>query len=262
MVEIGYGLRMRNRAIPEITEHDKARVRAMVIYEDAHVLAFNKPSGLAVQTRGNRGTSLDHLLWTFARSNGKRPDLVHRIDVGTSGIIIAAKTKPATAFFNAAFAERRAAKRYLAIVSGDLPIGENGVCDLALRKSGRRVFAEGMAVPPPDARDKRAPDALGAAMTARTDWHVLARVGDKALIEARPLTGRMHQIRAHLAGMGCAILGDHIYGEKRSAPRLMLHAAGLTLPYPDTKELADKKELALEAPVPDDFSEVQARLGL
>lgn len=255
-MEIGYGSRMRNRAIPEITEHDKARVRAMVIYEDAHVLAFNKPSGLAVQTRGNRGTSLDHLLWTFARSNGKRPDLVHRIDGGTSGLILAAKTKPAAAFFNGAFAERRVQKRYLAIVSGEVPVGERGVCELALRKSGRRVFAEGMAVAPPNPSDPRAPQALGAAMTARTDWHVLARSGYKALIEARPQTGRMHQIRAHLAGMGCAILGDHIYGEKRSAPRLMLHAANLTLPHPD------KKELALEAPVPDDFSELCIRLEL
>ena len=247
---------MRNRAIPHITEHDKARVRAMVVYEDAYLLAFNKPSGLAVQTRGNRGTSLDHLLWTFARSNGKRPDLVHRIDVGTSGLVVAAKTKPATAFFNAAFAERRVQKRYLAGVSGILPEAETGRCTFGLRKSGRRVYADGMDVPKRDPTDTRAPSPLGQPMIAETDWRVMARSGDIALIEARPLTGRMHQIRAHLAGMGCAILGDHIYGDKRSAPRLMLHAAGLKLPHPD------KKELALEAPVPDDFSDIQVRLGL
>ena len=62
---------MRNRPIPQIAEDQKAFVRSMIIYEDQFLLAFDKPSGLAVQTRGNRGTSLDHLLWTFARSNGK-----------------------------------------------------------------------------------------------------------------------------------------------------------------------------------------------
>lgn len=86
---------MRNRPIPHIANDQQALVRDLLIYEDAYVLAFNKPSGLAVQTRGNRGTSLDHLLWTFARSNGKRPQLVHRIDAGTSGLILAGKTKPA-----------------------------------------------------------------------------------------------------------------------------------------------------------------------
>lgn len=247
---------MRNRPIPHIAEHDKARIRGMVLYEDAHLIAFNKPSGLAVQTRGNRGTSLDHLLWAFARSNGKRPDLVHRIDVGTSGLVLAAKTKPATVFLNAAFAERHVHKRYLAVVSGRLPETDEGECVLSLRKSGRRVFAQGMAVPRVDADDTRAPQPLGAAMTAKTAWRILARASDKALIEAHPHTGRLHQIRAHLAGMGCPILGDHIYGDKRSAPRLMLHAAHLVFPHPD------KKELALAAPVPDDFLSFQTRQGL
>ena len=73
---------MRNRPIPKIADDQKDMVRGLVIYEDDYLYAFNKPSGLAVQTRGNRGTSLDHLLWAFARSNGKRPHLVHRIDAG------------------------------------------------------------------------------------------------------------------------------------------------------------------------------------
>ena len=107
---------MRNRPIPRIAEDQKAYVRRLVLYEDDAVLAFNKPSGLAVQTRGNRGTSLDHLLWTFARSNGKRPQLVHRIDAGTSGLILAGKTKPAIAALSTEFAERRVKKRYLAFV--------------------------------------------------------------------------------------------------------------------------------------------------
>lgn len=247
---------MRNRPIPHISQHDTSRVRSYVLYEDDHVIAFNKPSGLAVQTRGNRGTSLDFLLWAFARSNGKRPELVHRIDTGTSGVIVAAKTKPAAAFFNDAFARRTVQKTYLALVRGTLPAQDTGQCDLALRKSGRRVYANGMTVPRHDPADTRAPAPLGKPMSAMTHWHITAQVEGAALIEARPETGRMHQIRAHMAGMGHPILGDKIYGDARSAPRLMLHAHRLILPHPD------KKKLALEAPVPEDFTAVQSRLGL
>lgn len=233
---------MRNRPIPNIPEDQKDRVRSFVIHEDAFVLAFNKPSGLAVQTRGNRGTSLDHLLWAFARSNGKRPHLVHRIDAGTSGLIIAAKTKPAMTFLSQEFAERRVRKRYLALVSGEVPESEQGRCETPLLKVGRAV------------RPGRLDQGADAAVT---DWQVLARSDRFALIEARPMTGRMHQIRAHLAELGCPILGDPIYGAGAlTAARLMLHAAGLELTLPDGTPLV------LEAPVPKDFSEKQAALGL
>jgi RluA family pseudouridine synthase len=233
---------MRNRPIPVIAEDQKAFVRGLVIHEDEFLLAFNKPSGLAVQTRGNRGTSLDHLLWTFARSNGKRPQLVHRIDAGTSGLILAGKTKPAIAALSTEFAERRVKKRYLALVSGELPEAQNGVCEIALMKTGRSVR----------------PGAVAAgADPARTSWSILSRTGTYALIEARPETGRMHQIRAHFAAMGCPILGDKIYAEGEPlTERLMLHAAGLDITLPD------KKKLALEAPVPEDFEVKRQALGL
>ena len=233
---------MRNRPIPRIADDQQAFVRDLVLYEDEILLAFNKPSGLPVQTRGNRGTSLDHLLWTFARSNGKRPQLVHRIDAGTSGLILAGKTKPAIAALSTEFAERRVQKRYLALVSGVLPTAEEGVCDIPLLKTGRSVV----------------PGQIEAgADAARTAWWVLSRSGGQGLIEARPETGRMHQIRAHLAAMGCPILGDAIYGHgSDDAVRLMLHAVGLEI------ELPDKKKLALEAPVPVEFEDKRIELGL
>lgn len=233
---------MRNRPVPKLSDEQKAYIRGLLIHDDEYVLAFNKPSGLAVQTRGNRGTSLDFLLWSFARSNGKRPHLVHRIDAGTSGLILAAKTKPAMTALSTEFAERRVKKCYLALVSGELPDMDEGRCDVPLLKVDRRVVA---------GRLDQGADA------AQTDWTVLARAGANALIEARPKTGRMHQIRAHLAAMGCPILGDVIYGGgKLTADRLMLHAAGLELSLPD------KKKLALEAPVPEAFLEKQKALGL
>lgn len=233
---------MKNRPIPKISEEDRTRIRGLVIYEDAFLLAFNKPSGLAVQTRGNRGTSLDHLLWTFARSNGKRPRLVHRIDAGTSGLVLAAKTKPAAAFLSTEFAERRVSKRYLALVGGTLPRAERGVCEEPLLQTDRRVRISSL---------EKGADA------ARTDWRILKRSGQFGLIEARPKTGRMHQIRAHLASMGCPILGDPIYGgDAEAAARLMLHAAGLGFRLPNSENLV------LDAPVPGDFIARQATLGL
>jgi RluA family pseudouridine synthase len=233
---------MKNRPIPNLAEDQKTFVRSLVIYEDAFVLAFNKPSGLAVQTRGNRGTSLDHLLWTFARSNGKRPQLVHRIDAGTSGLILAAKTKPAIAALSAEFAERRVQKTYLALVSGEIPKADQGSVRVPLLKTGRSVV----------------PGQIEhGADSARTDWIVRARGDGIALVEARPLTGRMHQIRAHLAHLGCPILGDVIYGQGiGGADRLMLHAAGLEITLPDNKKLA------LQAPVPKDFEHKRLVLNL
>lgn len=233
---------MRNRPIPKLTDEQKESIRRLVIYEDANVLAFNKPSGLAVQTRGNRGTSLDFLLWTFARSNGKRPHLVHRIDAGTSGLVLAAKTKPAMTFLSNEFAKRRVKKSYLALVSGDLPASDEGTCDTPLLKVGRVVQ--------PGQLDRGADTAL-------TYWRVLGRGSAYALIEARPHTGRMHQIRAHLAHLGCPILGDPIYGAGAlTAPRLMLHARALeiTLPSAETH--------AFEALVPADFQAKQSELNL
>jgi RluA family pseudouridine synthase len=233
---------MRNRPIPKLSDAQKEMIRRLVIYEDAEVLAFDKPSGLAVQTRGNRGTSLDFLLWAFVRSNGKRPHLVHRIDAGTSGLILAAKTKPAMTFLSKEFAERRVKKTYLALVSGDLPDQDEGACDVPLLKVGRAVQ--------PGHVDRGADTAL-------THWRILSRSNAHALIEARPHTGRMHQIRAHLAHLGCPIIGDPIYGEGTlTGPRLMLHAFRLEIALPSSNVHT------FEAPVPQDFQVLQIQLKI
>ncbi|MEM7458481.1 MAG: RNA pseudouridine synthase [Pseudomonadota bacterium] len=233
---------MRNRPIPNLSDAQKDMVRALVLYEDEFVLAFDKPSGLPVQTRGNRGTSLDFLLWAFARSNGKRPHLVHRIDAGTSGLVLAAKTKPAMTFLSTEFAERRVSKTYLALVGGVLPEADHGVCDVPLLKNGRSVAP----AKPGQGGDQ-----------ALTHWRVLSQQRDCALIQAQPHTGRMHQIRAHFAAMGCPIMGDNIYGDGAlSAERLMLHAAALEITLPN------QEKRALEAPVPEEFEAKRQALEL
>ena len=237
---------MRNRPVPDISAEDTAFVRACVIHEDKALIAFDKPSGLPVQTRGNRGLNLDTLLWAFARSNGKRPKLVHRLDTGTSGVIVAAQTGPAAAHLSASFANRIARKTYLALAQGTLPAAKAGDIDQPLLSAKCQ-----RGVPP-----VLASDAAGA-VEAQTHWRILSRSGDTALFELHPRTGRMHQLRVHLRHLGCPILGDPFYGTgKLSAPRLMLHAARLSIPHPDGDHLR------LEAPMPADMRERAMQAGL
>ena len=236
----------RNRPIPTLSSEDTAFARSLVVHEDTHLIAFNKPSGLAVQTRGNRGPCLENLLPAFAKSNGKIPRLVHRLDAGTSGLLIAAKTKPAAAHLSGQFAKRLARKTYLALVGGDIPSGSAGTIDQPLLKCvGQR------GTPPMIASDSEG------AQSASTHWRILSRASRSSYIELRPKTGRMHQLRAHMKHLGCPILGDKLYGTgKLSAERLMLHAARLRLTLPDDTELD------LTADTPDEMKAHAVRLGL
>lgn len=232
--------------------HEAAFVRSLVLHEDAQLIAFNKPSGLAVQGGSGVAQSLEDLLSAFAKSNGKRPRLVHRLDRETSGVIVAARTKPAAAFLSEAFAGREAEKVYLAVVCGGAPDSNNtwpraGEIDLALRKTNRRGL-DIMEIDP-------------AGQTARTRYRTLAATAEAALVELRPETGRMHQLRAHLAAIGRPIAGDGKYGGlfrlgPADVPRLMLHAASLALPHPAGGQAR------LEAPLPPDMSELLRSLRL
>ena len=238
---------MRNRPLPQISSEDRTYAHDLVIYEDSQVIVFDKPSGLAVQGGGGVSRSLDDLLVAFAKSNGKKPRLVHRLDRGTSGVIIVARTRPAAAFLSEEFASRRARKTYLALVHGSLPEGNSGVLDHPLVKveEGGRPR---MLIARPGRKGSQ---------QAVTHWRLLSRAGDRAVLELKPETGRMHQIRAHLMGAGCPILGDHLYGSgARSADRLMLHAWSLELAVPD------KGSKTFVAPVPDAFRSMASQLGL
>ncbi|MEO1965109.1 RluA family pseudouridine synthase [Hyphomonas sp.] len=237
----------RNRPVPKVSAEDAAFVRELVIFEDDKVIVFDKPSGLAVQGGGGIDRSLDELLAAFARSNGKRPRLVHRLDRGTSGVVVTARTQPAAAFLSEEFAARRTEKVYLALVRGALPPEDSGTLNTLLVKveeGGRpRMIA--------------AKSGRKGAQAATTHWRILARNGDAALVEARPETGRMHQIRAHLSIAGMPILGDWLYGMgAESAPRLMLHARRLAIRHPDGNVMH------FEAPVPKDFAALVSGLGL
>jgi RluA family pseudouridine synthase len=234
-----------------LSPEEIALVRAMVVYQDAHILALNKPAGLSSQ--GGRGQvhTLDELLWAFARRGGQRPRLIHRLDRDTSGLILTAKTKPAAAFLGKALMARRFRKTYCALVAPGAPDPRAGVIEVALRRDeqGREAY---MRVCAPDHAD---------AETARTVYRTLAETKDAALVELEPHTGRMHQLRVHLASIGRPIAGDPRYGGAlmlagEPVARLMLHARALAFPHPEGGTTR------LEAEPPTDFADLAAKLGL
>jgi tRNA pseudouridine32 synthase/23S rRNA pseudouridine746 synthase len=232
-----------------LSPDEVALVRAMVIYEDPSILALNKPAGLSSQ--GGRGQfhTLDDLLWAFARSNGKRPELVHRLDRDTSGVIVAAKTKPAAGALGKAIMGRRVKKTYRAIVAPGAPEPPEGVIETALRREerGREAYMRPCAPDHPDAE------------SARTAYRTVKQGPAAALLELQPHTGRMHQLRVHLASIGRPIAGDARYGGAlmlagEEVPRLMLHALALEFPHPDG---GFKR---IEAEPPADFRKLDAAL--
>jgi 23S rRNA pseudouridine955/2504/2580 synthase len=184
-----------------------------VLYEDDELLILDKPAGLAVQGGAGVGVSLDGLL----SAGGMKPFLVHRLDQDTSGVILTAKTRQGAAKYAAIFREGRPEKRYLALCAGSPP--QEGLIREELAIRGRNRPAE-------------------------TRFRLLARATlppavPCALLRLTPATGRMHQLRRHLAGRSFPILGDDKYGDfalnralRKSAgvKRLLLHAESLLLP--------------------------------
>ena len=231
---------------------DYSFMKRVLLAEDATFLAFNKPSGLACQTRNPDDRTLDKLLAVYAKSNGKKPRLVHRLDAQTSGIIITARTKPAAAFYSGAFADRMAQKTYLALVEGDAELDDEGVIDAPLERYQEKVNLALMRVAKPDS-------SLG--QQAVTHFKVVGRNGPIKLLELSPRTGRMHQLRAHLNSVGHPILGDPYYGGAgrigdRKVERLMLHAWKLLIPHPVSGEID------LEATLSEDMLGLMSYFGL
>jgi len=234
-----------------LTADDVSFIRARIIYEDEALLAFDKPAGLSSQGGRIQAATLDDLLAAFAKSNGKRPRLVHRLDRDTSGVILAAKTKPAAAFLGRALMTRRVKKTYVALVAPGAPSPPSGRIEAPLRRvaQGREVHMEVCAADHPDAE------------TADTGYRTLAFSDEAALVELRPHTGRMHQLRVHMASIGRPIAGDSRYGGAlvlggAAVPRLMLHARVITFPHPAGGERT------IEAEVPPDLGGLADRLGL
>ncbi|HWA62316.1 MAG TPA: RluA family pseudouridine synthase [Caulobacteraceae bacterium] len=234
-----------------LSPDDVAFVRGLVIHEDDHLIALDKPAGLSSQGGRIKAHTLDDLLGAFAKASGNRPRLVHRLDRDTSGVILTARTKPAAAFLGKAMMGRKVRKTYLAIVAPGAPEPPAGTIEAPLRRveEGREAY---MRVSPADHPDAEA---------AFTRYRTLASNAAAALVELAPRTGRMHQLRVHLASSGRPNAGDARYGGAlvlggAPVPRLMLHAAALQFPHPAGGETR------IAAPLPADFTSLLDRLGL
>jgi tRNA pseudouridine32 synthase/23S rRNA pseudouridine746 synthase len=225
--------------------------KSLVIHEDDSVFVLNKPAGLSSQGGRIQAHTLDDLLWALARRDRPRPRLIHRLDRDTSGVILTARTKPAATFLGKALMGKRFRKTYLAIVTPGAPEPRGGQIDAPLRREsiGREAYMRVCEEGHPDAE------------TARSRYKTLAAGEGAALVELSPDTGRMHQLRVHMAAIGRPIAGDSRYGGAlmlggAPVPRLMLHAASLVFPHPEGGERR------ISAPIPDDMRAVLDKLGL
>ena len=242
------------RAPPGVSKGDRDFIEKMILYEDDHVLVLNKPFGIAVQ--GGTGTKrhLDGILAGMSDRFGDRPRLVHRLDRDTTGVLLIAKTRDAAARLGRTFQTRSAAKTYWALVKG-APHPPQGRIEAALVKA---------AGPDGDRVRKSREGEQDIAMHATTHYSVIDRVGHKASwVSLKPVTGRQHQLRAHMALIGHPIVGDNKYEGDKNMPgenievALHLHARRLVIPHPATKEKID-----VTAPLPEHMLRTWDTLGL
>ncbi|MCH7956082.1 MAG: RluA family pseudouridine synthase [Proteobacteria bacterium] len=211
---------------PAPTAAEAEALRARVIHRDAHVIAIDKPPGLAVQGGTRTRHHLDAMLDALRYESTERPRLVHRLDKDTSGVLLLARSAAAAAKLAAAFRSKAARKVYWAAVAG-VPRPARGRIDLALAKV-------------PGRGGERVGPAAGAGKKAVTRYRVVEKAGRKtAWLVLEPLTGRTHQLRAHCAALGTPILGDGKYGGRKAflegggvSRKLHLHARAIRIPHP------------------------------
>ena len=205
---------------------DAEALRARVLYRDAHVLALDKPAGLAVQGGSGTHRHLDAMLDALRFDADERPRLVHRLDKDTSGVLVLARGAAAAAHLAAAFRAGETRKLYWAATVG-VPKPSQGRLDQSL---GKVAGLHGERVTPVAEGGRR----------AATLYRVVQRAGKKAAwLALEPLTGRTHQLRVHCAGLGTPILGDGKYGGRDAfldggdfARALHLHARALRIAAP------------------------------
>jgi len=224
-----------------------------VLFADDDLVAVNKPAGLLTVPGRRGGVSLREVIGEAAGVTGSLL-LVHRLDRQTSGVLVLARTKDAHRALQQQFQQRQVRKEYLAVVRGE-PATDRGTVDVLMAPHGRVTGK--MTVK------------LKKGKHSQTDWEVVERFGEAALVRCVPLTGRQHQIRVHLAHIGLPLLVDPLYGkaetfylsslkpgyrpsgrheERPLIDRLTLHAHVLAFTHP-----RDGRPIRIEAPLPKDF---------
>jgi 23S rRNA pseudouridine1911/1915/1917 synthase len=277
LIEEGFvqvsGLRMKpsyhveagERVMVEIPEPPPVCVAAEpialdVIYEDAFIAVINKPAGMIIHpgAGAQSGTMVAALLDHFGGEEGlsavggpKRPGIIHRLDKGTSGAVVVARTDEAHKKLVEAFQNREVRKTYVALLHGKLK-GEVGTIDLPVSRDLHRRTRM-------TARRREG-------RQARTDWRIKLQIPGFTFVEAMIHTGRTHQIRVHFSTVGCPVVGDTVYGaprQERVGSRLLpeldrtfLHAARLAFVHPITGE-----NMAFRAPLPHELVEYARKLS-
>ena len=242
-----------------------ASLLAAIVFRDAHVIVLNKPPGLAVQGGSKQRRHLGAMLAGLRFGRDDDPRLVHRLDRDTSGLLVLARTGAAAAALGQLFRTKAVDKIYVAVVAGR-PEPAAGTIRYGLVKAGGRG-AEKMEVVHP-ARIAETPGAKSAV----TDYRVIEQLGNRlAAVALRPVTGRTHQLRAHMASLGNPIAGDGKYGGRGQqnlgdgwgaglggalSRKLHLHAAQLHLPHPVTG-----RAMSFFAPLPEHMARTWAMVG-
>lgn len=212
---------------PALSKAERQKFQDMVLFEDKYLFVINKPSGLAVQGGSKTSHHIDGMLMGMEREFYDRPRLVHRLDRDTSGVLVIAKKRSIAAKLGKLFQTRSVHKFYWAAVRG-VPEPQQGRIDMALVKA---ESAYGERVRPADASDTDG-------KKASTHYAVVDKAGaELAWVSLKPVTGRQHQLRAHMAFTDTPILGDQKYGGSQDLPdgvadKLHLHARRISFPHP------------------------------
>lgn len=214
-----------------------------VLFENSDVVVINKPAGMVVHPAAghDRGTLVHALLGHLPDLEGiggeERPGIVHRLDKETSGLMIVARNERAHRYLQDQFRLRRVEKTYLALVDGRPPT-PSGRIEAPIGRDP--IQRKRMAILPP-----------GKGREAISEYHTLETFPAHTLLEVHPLTGRTHQIRLHMAFLGCPIVGDTVYGRKKPTlpiSRHFLHAFRLKIILP-----GETSPRTFEAPLPDEL---------
>lgn len=224
---------------PNLTELKAEPVNFEVVYEDEYLLVINKPSGLVVHPApGNwNGTLANGLVYRYPEfrlmTNRLRPGIVHRLDAGTSGLMIAARKQNICDALQKKFAAREVHKTYLALVHG-CPKKHEGILSGPIDRDPDNFLR--MAI-------------VENGKPSLTGYKVLWNMNKYSLIECRLFTGRMHQIRVHMSALGCPLSGDNLYGaDDDFNGRIFLHSWRLSFEHPVAHE-----NLSFCQKLPDDF---------
>ncbi len=237
---------------PGLSKAQRDFLASITLYEDDDLMVLNKPPGLAVQGGTKTAHHLDRLLDALGNGPETRPRLVHRLDRDTSGVLVVAKRRAVAAKLGRAFQTRSVRKIYWALVKG-VPKPPQGKVEAALVKA---------AGPQGDRVRKARPGEQERAQSAVTHYAVVDRAAQAAsFVSLKPVTGRQHQLRAHMSILGHPILGDEKYQGDRDLPagiesKLYLHARRISFPHPRGEGVVD-----VTAPLPPHMARAFAAFG-